>query len=80
VQKVTSIGALSDEETLNVGVFFSPTPDLATQDIYEYRFWFRFEDAEQMTVILPGKGFHNADAPQGFWQEADPGAVLLSAK
>jgi len=76
VQKISSIGPLSDAETLNVGVLFSPAPDLATQDIYEYRFWFRFEDDGRMTVILPGKGFHNAEAPQGFWVPANLDAVM----
>ncbi len=75
-QKLSSIGILSDAETLNVGVLFSPTPDLATQDVYEYRFWFRFEDNGQLTVILPGNGFHNAEAPQGYWFHEDIGAVM----
>jgi hypothetical protein len=76
VQKISSIGPLSDAETLNVGVLFSPTPDLSTQDIYEYRFWFRFEDHGRLTVILPGKGFHNVEAPQGFWVPANLKAVM----
>ncbi len=76
VQKISSIGPLSDAETLNVGVLFSPTPDLSTQDIYEYRFWFRFEDDGRLSVILPGKGFHNAEAPQGFWIPANLEAVM----
>ncbi|HOT92466.1 MAG TPA: hypothetical protein PLJ78_11545 [Anaerolineae bacterium] len=76
VQKISAIGPLSDAETLNVGVLFSPTPDLATQDIYEYRFWFRFEKDGRMTVILPGKGFHNTEAPQGFWVPANLNAVM----
>lgn len=76
VQKISSIGALADTETLNVGVLFSPMPDLTVQDIYEYRFWFRFEKDGWMTVILPGKGFHNADAPQGFWVPADLQRVM----
>ncbi len=76
IQKISSIGPLSDAETLNVGVLFSPTPDLATQDIYEYRFWFRFEDGGRMSVILPGKGFHNTEAPQGFWAPANLSAVM----
>jgi len=75
VQRLAFIGPLSDVETLNVGVLFSPTPDLVTQDVYEYRFWFRFEDDEQLTVVLPGKGFHNAAAPQGYWFHEDVGAV-----
>jgi len=76
VQKLSSIGRLSDAETLNVGVLFSPTPDLATQDVYEYRFWFRFEDDGQLTVVLPGKGFHNAEAPQGYWFHEDVSVVM----
>jgi arabinofuranosyltransferase len=76
VQKISSIGPLSDAETLNVGVLFSPTPDLATQDVYEYRFWLRFEDDGQLTVILPGKGFHNAEALQGYWFHEDIGSVM----
>lgn len=76
VQKISSIGPLSDAETLNVGVLFSPTADLTTQDMYEYRFWFRFEDDGQLTVVLPGKGFHNAEAPQGYWFHEDFGAVM----
>lgn len=76
VQKLSSIGLLSDAETLNVGVLFSPTPDLTTQDMYEYRFWFRFEDDGQLTVVLPGKGFHNAEAPQGYWFHEDIGKAM----
>jgi len=76
VRQLSSIGPLSDTETLNVGVLFSPTPDLVTQDMYEYRFWFRFEDGDQLTVVLPGKGFHNTEAPQGYWFHEDIGAAL----
>jgi arabinofuranosyltransferase len=76
VQKLASIGPLSDAETLNVGILFSPTPDLATQDVYEYRFWFRFGDDGQLTVVLPGKGFHNTEAPQGYWFHENIGAVM----
>ncbi|MEJ5311028.1 MAG: hypothetical protein WHX52_14795 [Anaerolineae bacterium] len=76
VQRLSSIGLLSDTETLNVGVLFSPTPDLAVRDVYEYRFWFRLEDNGQLTVVLPGKGFHNAEAPQGYWFHEDIGAVM----
>lgn len=76
MQKISSIGPLSDAETLNVGVLFSPTPDLATQDVYEYRFWFRFENDDQLTVVLPGKGFHNAETPRGYWFHEDMDAVM----
>ncbi len=76
VRQISSIGPISDTETLNVGVLFSPTPDLVTQDIYEYRFWFRFEDDDRLTVVLPGKGFHNTEAPQGYWFHEDIGAAL----
>lgn len=76
VRKLSSIGTLSDAETLNVGVFFSPTPDLSTLDMYEYRFWFRFGGDGQLTVVLPGKSFHNAEAPQGYWFHEDIGVVM----
>ncbi|MFN2282792.1 MAG: hypothetical protein ACK2UQ_00095, partial [Anaerolineae bacterium] len=76
VRKVSSIGPLSDAETLNVGVLFSPTADLTTQDMYEFRFWFYVADDGQLTVILPGKGFHNAEAPQGYWFHEDFDAVM----
>jgi len=76
VRKLSSIGSLSDAETLNVGVLFSPTPDLATQDVYEYRFWFRLEDDGQFTVVLPGKGFHNTEVPQGYWFHEDIGTAM----
>ena len=79
VRNVSTIGPLSDAETLNVGVLFSSTPDLAAQDVHEFRFWFRFADNGHLTVVLPGKGFHNAAAPQGYWFHEDVGAVMRVA-
>jgi arabinofuranosyltransferase len=76
VRQVASIGALSDAETLNVGVLFSPTSDFAMQDMYEFRFWFRVEDEGALTVVLPGKSFHNAAAPQGYWFHENIEAVI----
>ena len=76
LQSISSIGPLSDEETLNIGILFSPTPDLIAQDKYEYRFWFRLNDETAFTVILPGKGFHNAGAPQDFWVPAKLEAAM----
>lgn len=76
LQRLSAIGPLSDAETLNIGVLFSPTPDLTTQDKYEYRFWFHLDDNATFTVILPGKGFHNAGAPQDFWIPTDLHPVM----
>jgi hypothetical protein len=44
--------------------------------MYEFRFWFYVADDGQLTVILPGKGFHNAEAPQGYWFHEDFDAVM----
>jgi len=70
-QQLSTIGPLSDQDTLHIGVLFSPNPDMTAQDMFEYRYWFRFEPDGALTVVLPGKGFHNADAPQGFWATGD---------
>ncbi len=37
---------------------------------------FRFEDDGGLTVALPGKGFHNAEAPQGYWFHENIDAVM----
>lgn len=76
VQPITAIGPLSDVETLNIGVFFSPSSDFATRDMYEHRYWFRFEDDERLTVVLPAKGFHNAEAPEGYWFHRNVDTVM----
>lgn len=70
VRQVASIGALSDAELLNIGVFFAQDPSLESYAMYEYRYWFRLGDAPPtVTVVLPGLGWYNGAAPGGFWEE-----------
>lgn len=76
LQPLSTIGPLSDQDTLHIGVVFSPDPAMTAQDMHEYRYWFRFEPDGALTVVLPGKGFHNAAAPQGYWATEDIGQVM----
>jgi len=78
-RQVASINALSDGETLNVGVYFSQQPDTPPYDMFERRFWFRIEDDHRFTVVLPGREWHNSDAPQGAWLREDIEGVLREA-
>jgi hypothetical protein len=78
-RQVASIDALCDSETLNVGVYFSQQPDTPPYDMFERRFWFRIEDDHRFTVVLPGREWHNSDAPQGAWRREDIEGVLREA-
>ncbi len=79
VQRLSTLGPLSDAEPLNVGVIFSPAPDLAVREMYEYRYWFRLEPAGSLTVVLPPTGWHTADAAQGYWERTDVRAVMAAS-
>ena len=76
-QQTASIGALSDEETLNVGVWFSAEPEGSPYVMYERRFWFRIEDDRRLTVVQPGREWHNPRAHETPWERADIDAVLV---
>jgi hypothetical protein len=78
-EQQTSFGnPLSDLEPLNVGVFFSESPDLTSYDIYERRFWFRVEDDNTLSVVLPPTEWHNGQAPNGAWVAEDIDRILRS--
>ncbi len=76
LQSLMSIGALADDETLNMGVIFSPDRDLTQQDKYEYRFWFRLAEDGTLRISLPGKSWHSGDATQQFWLPEDAFEVM----
>lgn len=69
-----SLGALSDAETLNVGVYFNPQPGNPVGAMYEHRFAFRLRRNHGLTVVLPGTEWYNPDPLQGGWlpQDVDP--------
>ncbi len=70
VRQLSAIGPLNDQETLNVGLILSPSADLSSYEIYEYRYWFRL-DGERLRVAQQGIGWYNDQAPGGWWREAD---------
>jgi arabinofuranosyltransferase len=76
VRQVSSGQPLTDEAILNLGVYFSPGPELTSYDIYERRFWFEIAESGQLDVILPGMEWHNAAAPGGVWVSEDIDPVL----
>ncbi|MBN2002583.1 MAG: hypothetical protein JXA21_04435 [Anaerolineae bacterium] len=76
LQSLMSIGALTDNETLNMGVIFSPDRELTQQDKYEYRFWFRMAEDGTLRISLPGKSWHSGDATQQFWLPEDANEVM----
>ncbi len=76
LQSLMSIGALTDAETLNVGVIFSPDRELTQQDKYEYRFWFQLAEDGALRISLPGKSWHSGDATQQFWLPEDVTEVM----
>jgi hypothetical protein len=78
-RKIASIQALSDEETLNVGVWFSEEPEVTPYVMFERRFWFRIENDRSLTVVLPGREWHNPQAHQTPWERADIDDVLTDA-
>ncbi len=75
-QHISSGNPLSDHETLNVGVYFSDSPELVTYDIFERRFWFRIEDDGRLVIILPGAEWHNPQAPHGAWALEDIDGII----
>jgi arabinofuranosyltransferase len=76
VQQTSFGNPLSDAEPLNVGVFFSASPDLLEYDIYERRLWFRINDDGTLDVVLIPTEWHNGQAPGGAWMAEDIGSVL----
>jgi hypothetical protein len=75
--QIAEIGTISDTELLNIGAFFAEEPEADHYDMYEYRYWFSLTPgSSSLTVVLPALAWHNAHAPQGFWQEIDADAVL----
>ncbi|MGC9349939.1 MAG: hypothetical protein ACP5JG_17505 [Anaerolineae bacterium] len=74
--KVSAIGALSDQTLINVGVIFSYVTDFSAHEMYERRYWFRFEENGEMTVVMPPLEWYNASAPGGFWEEKDIDDVM----
>jgi len=75
IAHTASIGALDDATTLNIGFILSPTPDLTVYEIYEYRYWFHLR-GDRLLIARQGMGWHNTQAPGGWWREADVGAVI----
>jgi arabinofuranosyltransferase len=77
-QHVSSIGSLSDEELLTVGVIFAPDALLRSYEMYEHRYWFGYDGpaATTFTIVLPGLAWYNGEAPGGFWQECPLDTVL----
>jgi hypothetical protein len=73
--QIGTLSTLSDEETLNVGVWFSAEPETPPYVMYERRFWFELQDG-RLTVVLPGREWHNPEAHQAPWERADIGGVL----
>jgi hypothetical protein len=78
-QHISSSKGLSDEETLNVGVYFRESPDGIPYAMFERRFWFRIRDGDQIVVVLPGAEWYNPDAPQQVWLPEDIDGVLRDA-
>ena len=78
-QHLSSINALSDSETLNVGVYFSESPDVTSYNMFERRFWFDIEDGNQFVIVLPGAEWHNPHAPQDAWLPEDIDEVMRDA-
>jgi arabinofuranosyltransferase len=80
-QHISSIGPLSDQELLAVGVFFAPDAALESYEMYERRYWFRWDDSDatSLTIVLPGLAWYNGEAPGGFWRERNIDAVLFLA-
>ena len=76
---LSSINVLSDSETLNVGVYFSESPDVTPYNMFERRFWFDIKDDSQFVVVLPGAEWHNPYAPQGAWLPEDIDEVMRDA-
>jgi arabinofuranosyltransferase len=78
-RKIASLPALTDAETLNVGVWFSEEPEVTPYVMFERRFWFRIEDDRDLTVVLPGREWRNPQAHQTPWERADVDDVLMDA-
>ncbi len=76
---LSSLNVLSDSETLNVGVYFSESPDVTPYNMFERRFWFDIKDDSQFVVVLPGAEWHNHHAPQGAWLPEDIDEVMRDA-
>lgn len=75
----STIGPLDDATTLNVGVMFGASPDLATADVFEHRYGFRLRE-DELVVLAQGMGWHNEQAPAGFWIEADVSQVIQRSR
>jgi arabinofuranosyltransferase len=75
-EKVSSIGIISDQALINVGVIFSYVTDFSEHEMYERRYWFRFEEDGRMTVVMPPLEWHNADGPGGYWEEMDIDSIM----
>ncbi len=75
LEKRSSIGPLSDDMTLNVGVMFSASPDFASAEVFEHRYWFE-QRGDELAILAQGVGWHNPQAPDGFWVEADVSPVI----
>jgi arabinofuranosyltransferase len=78
-RNIASLQSLTDAETLNVGVWFSEEPEVTPYVMFERRFWFRIEDDRHLTVLLPGREWHNPQAHQTPWERADIDDVLMDA-
>jgi arabinofuranosyltransferase len=79
IQQIAFGNPLADDETLNVGVFFSQSADHPTYAMFERRFWFRLEEDGGLTVTMPGMEWANPQAPEGMWVSEDIDAVLHDA-
>jgi arabinofuranosyltransferase len=75
LERIAAIGPLSDEMTLNVGVFFADTPDRTQYQMFEYRYWFRL-DGPEIVVINQASGWHSETAPDGPWLQTDVSHVM----
>lgn len=77
LRHLSSIHALSDNEPLNVGVYFSRGPDAPPRAAFERRFWFRVEEDGRLLVVLPGMEWRNLYGHQDAWVPADIDAAIV---
>jgi arabinofuranosyltransferase len=77
--KISSIGTLDDDSTLNIGIIFSKSPDLISYNIFEHRYWFRMH-GDRLVILLQGAGWHNERAPDGVWVETNVNNVIKRSR
>jgi len=70
LEQVATINSLDDEGSLNVGVFFTDTPERIVYQMFEYRYWFGL-DGTEIWVINQANGWYNGSAPDGPWERTN---------